>query len=204
MGLRERKAARTRDGIRDAALALFEQQGYEQTTMEQIAEASDVGIATLYRYFANKDLILLAPAMDSISTLADYFAARPPSEPLSEALGQALYKFLSDNDRRADETERWRAQLDRASGPRAKLWDLWAQQRTLLENAIAERAGVEPTELWVGVTAHIALMIAQMALDLRRSSLRTRTATDYAGEVVALLGSHEAVIPRLPAAAKDA
>jgi AcrR family transcriptional regulator len=198
MGLRERKAAQTRDHIRDAAMTLFERQGYDQTTMEQIAAAAEVGVATLYRYFATKDLILLGPALDSVSLMADYLAARPAGEPLDEALGHALAWLLTESDIRAAETERLRAQLDRASGPRAKLWDLWAQHRSLLENAIAERAGVEPTELWVGVTARITMMIAETALDLRRSSLGGRTAGEYAREVISLVDSGAAVMPQFP------
>jgi AcrR family transcriptional regulator len=198
MGLREVKASRTREGIQQAALGLFEANGYEQTTMEQIADAAQVGIATLYRYFPTKDQILLEPVIASLSDPAALLAARPADEPLEEALGQALHVFLTGNDERAEETERLRAQLDRAPGPRARLWDLWAQQRTLLENAIAERAGEDPSAIWVGVAAHMTMMIAEMALDLRRSALSSKTAAEYAEEVIALLQSRDSLIPRLP------
>jgi AcrR family transcriptional regulator len=198
MGLREVKASRTREGIQQAALGLFEANGYEQTTMEQIADAAQVGIATLYRYFPTKDQILLEPVIASLSDPAALLAARPADEPLEEALGQALHVFLTGNDERAEETERLRAQLDRAPGPRARLWDLLAQQRTLLENAIAERAGEDPSAIWVGVAAHMTMMIAEMALDLRRSALSSKTAAEYAEEVIALLQSRDSLIPRLP------
>ncbi|GAA4181908.1 helix-turn-helix domain-containing protein [Gryllotalpicola koreensis] len=198
MGLRERKAERTRGAIREAALRLFEKQGFEQTTMEQIAEVAEVGVATLYRYFPTKDQVLLGQVTDSISALADYVAGRPLDEPLDEVLGHALHDLLADTDRQAEQIERLRAQLDRASGPRAKLWDLWAQQRTLLEDAIAARAGVEPTEMWVGIAAHTTMMVAEMALDFRRSTLSPSAASEYADKLLEVLASPQAVIPRLP------
>jgi len=198
MGLRERKAARTREGILEAALTLFERQGFERTTMEQIAEAAEIGIATLYRYFPSKDLILLQPVIDAVGDLAAYFSARPEDEPLEESLGHALHRMLAESDRQAAAVERLRAQLDRAPGPRARLFDLWAQQRTLLEEAIASRAGVEPGEMWVGVAARTTMLIAEMALDLRRSSVSPRLASEYAEELVRLLRSPDAVLPRLP------
>src|SRR3984893_3136175 len=61
VGLRERKAKKTRKPIFSEALQLFKRDGYEQTTMEAIAEAAEVSPSTLYRYFLTKDLILLDP-----------------------------------------------------------------------------------------------------------------------------------------------
>ena len=58
MGLREVKAARTREHIVDVAIELFIAQGYDQTTMEQIAEKAEVAPSTLYRYFTSKDLLV--------------------------------------------------------------------------------------------------------------------------------------------------
>lgn len=199
MGLRELKAERTRAAILDAALQLFEAHGFEQATMEQIAERAEIGIATLYRYFPTKDSVLLAPIMASLGGMARRLDARPADESIDVAIGHALHDFLADGDSQADESMRLRAQLDRAPGPRARLWDLWAQERTLLEESIARRSGADSSELWVGIAAHTAMMIAEMALDLRRSSLSERSASSYADDLIHLLNAEGAVIPRLPA-----
>lgn len=54
----ERRKARTRAAILEAARQLFQEQGFESTSIAQIAEAADSGVGTLYGYFSNKDDIL--------------------------------------------------------------------------------------------------------------------------------------------------
>ena len=59
VGRRERKKAKTRAAIEGAALELFRRYGYESTTVEEVAAASDVSLSTLFRYFPTKaDLVL--------------------------------------------------------------------------------------------------------------------------------------------------
>lgn len=54
----ERRKARTRAAILEAARRLFQEHGFESTSIAQIAEAADSGVGTLYGYFSNKDEIL--------------------------------------------------------------------------------------------------------------------------------------------------
>lgn len=58
---------RTRQRITHAAVEIFEQQGYEQTTVEQIAHAAGVGLRTFYRYCATKDDVLSLDLRDGPS-----------------------------------------------------------------------------------------------------------------------------------------
>ena len=58
-GLRERKKIKLRRAIQAAALLLFETQGYEHTTVEQIAEAAETSTTTFYRYFPTKEDVVL-------------------------------------------------------------------------------------------------------------------------------------------------
>jgi len=63
MGLRERKKRRTREAVRSAAFELFQENGYPNTTIEQIAEAAAVSTRTFFRYFPNKAALLIPDHM---------------------------------------------------------------------------------------------------------------------------------------------
>jgi AcrR family transcriptional regulator len=56
-GLRERKKQRTRETIARVAVELFEERGYEATTVADIAEAADVSARTIFSYFPSKEAI---------------------------------------------------------------------------------------------------------------------------------------------------
>jgi AcrR family transcriptional regulator len=79
LGLRERKKQRTRATLIDAAVELCERQGFERTTVDQIAAIADVSPRTFSRYFATKDAIALALIDDAID-LAALELARQPRE----------------------------------------------------------------------------------------------------------------------------
>lgn len=194
---RQARTESTRTRIVATAVELFDVHGYDDTTMEQVAAAAGIGIATLYRYFPSKDLILLAPVLANVGRLASLLRERPAAEPLAEALGGAVLEYLSENDADADEFDRLRTRLDRAPGPRARLWDLWAQERALLTEAIAARADGGVSDVRVRATAHLALMVVEMALDRRRSVPGIRAA-DEAIRIVQLIESDGVAFPRAP------
>ena len=76
MGLRERKKLKTRETLRHEALRLFEEQGYTETTVEQIAAAADVSPSTFFRYFTNKAALLVPDQM--MEPIIELFLAAPP------------------------------------------------------------------------------------------------------------------------------
>ncbi|WFB09761.1 TetR family transcriptional regulator [Streptomyces sp. LX-29] len=104
LGLRERKKRRTRAALVRAALELFTRQGYERTTVDEIAEAVDVSQRTFFRYFANKEEV--AFAVQSAAE-AHFFAAlclRPAHEAPMAALRGAIIDAWSTIDAVIEET----------------------------------------------------------------------------------------------------
>src|SRR4029450_10969347 len=59
VGLRERKKARTKTAIQEHALRVFRGQGYDATTVEQIAEAAEISPSTFFRYFPTKEDVVV-------------------------------------------------------------------------------------------------------------------------------------------------
>ncbi len=86
MGLRERKRARTRATIIAAALELFANNGYDGTTLAQIAEAAEIAPSTLHAYFPAKEDILFSSQDRAAETARTRILERPADEPLTDAL----------------------------------------------------------------------------------------------------------------------
>jgi len=79
-GLRERKKADTREAIRSAAVDLFVAHGFEETTMDAIAEAADVSVRTVFRYFPTKEDLAFADAEQLVVDFTELLEARPAHE----------------------------------------------------------------------------------------------------------------------------
>ena len=96
-GLRERKKARTRAEIRAQALRLFLELGYEATTVQQVADAADVSLSTLFRYFPTKAQLVLPFDLDAL--IRNAFRSQAPGDTVFDAIHAALrtsFTELSD------------------------------------------------------------------------------------------------------------
>lgn len=93
-GLRERKKVRIRGEIREHALRLFLERGYEATTVQQIADAADVSLSTLFRYFPTKAQIVLP--VDLPTLVRNAFDAQPPEDTVFDAIGTALRETFAE------------------------------------------------------------------------------------------------------------
>jgi AcrR family transcriptional regulator len=89
-GLRERKKAHTREAIIDAAVELFERNGFDATTVEDIAAAADVSPRTFFRYFDSKLDVVMADKQADQQQLDALIEARPAAEGPIEAVRHVL------------------------------------------------------------------------------------------------------------------
>ena len=89
-GLRSRKKIKTRLAIEDAAFALFAEQGYDATTIEQIVERADVSETTFFRYFPSKADLILSDHGAQLPALLQAILERPQGESDLIALRRAL------------------------------------------------------------------------------------------------------------------
>jgi AcrR family transcriptional regulator len=78
------------------ALRLFETQGFEKTTVEEIAAAADVAPRTFFRYFSTKVDLLFADHPEQIALLRQTLATRPPGEAIVDAVKRATLERVSE------------------------------------------------------------------------------------------------------------
>jgi AcrR family transcriptional regulator len=151
-GLRERKKARTRAVIREQALRLFGEQGYQATTVEQIAEAAEVSPSTFFRYFPTKEDVVLQDDFDPIAI--EKFEAQPrglhPIAALRAAIREAFAELPADQIAQWHEVTRLTMAVPEL---RARTLDNFTQSVTMAAELIAKRQGRDPAELAVRTVA---------------------------------------------------
>ena len=161
-GLRERKKARTRAAIREHAFRLFREQGYDATTVEQIADAAEVSPSTFFRYFPTKEDVVLQDDMDLLWMEA--IQEQPPEVSPIAALRAGVHTAFS----RMGEAE-W-AQLRETTelalavpAVRGRMLEELARTTQALAEAVAERTGRDPGDFAVRTLAGAIVGIAMAA-----------------------------------------
>jgi AcrR family transcriptional regulator len=94
-GLRERKKQRTRQAIREVALRLFVERGFEQVTVAEIAAAVEVAERTVFNYFGSKEALLFGGDAPVPRNLIATIGLRRPGEPVIGAMRRALRDFAA-------------------------------------------------------------------------------------------------------------
>ncbi|GAA3311881.1 TetR/AcrR family transcriptional regulator [Nonomuraea dietziae] len=95
MGLRERKKRRTREALITAAMGLFRSQGYEQTTVAQIAAAAEVSVRTFFLHFPAKEDLVMAEVSERVALGVRVFEQPLPGEHLTDLLLRAVNQMIT-------------------------------------------------------------------------------------------------------------
>ncbi|MFG1710809.1 TetR/AcrR family transcriptional regulator [Nonomuraea sp. M3C6] len=101
-GLREMTRRAVRLQIAEAAMALFVQQGFEETTVDEIAAEVGISSRSIFRYFPTKEDIVVGHLDEIGDKLAAALEARPVDEAPWVALRHAMRPHLDDLATRAD------------------------------------------------------------------------------------------------------
>jgi AcrR family transcriptional regulator len=103
LGLRERKKQRTRQALRQAALELFLERGFDATTIADITAAADVAPRTFFSYFQTKEDVVLDEGPQRFDQLQQTLRQRPPGEPLLAAFRRAALQIAADMQTQSDQ-----------------------------------------------------------------------------------------------------
>jgi AcrR family transcriptional regulator len=163
-GLRERKKAKTRRLLRQEALRLFVEQGYDNTTVEQICDAADISPSTFFRYFPTKEDVVLT---DDPGPLGEEPPAGPgPAEPSADDVVRAtLHNLLVRRVGPDPDTTLARLGLAaRVPSLRGRMWQRQEEQVAHTAALLARRAGRDPDAYEVRVTAAVLTAVATETL----------------------------------------
>ena len=161
-GLRERKKIKTRESIQREAMRLIGKQGYEQTTIEQIAAAVEISPSTFFNYFPSKEDVVLYDAYDPV--VLSLMSERPDGEALSVSIRTVLDAMggMFERDREII-LARGRLWFE-VPALRARLWEELEKAQVLISTMIAQRSGRDPGDFEIRVIVTIVVTAALEAM----------------------------------------
>lgn len=149
LGLRERKKLETRQRLETEAIRLFSEQGYDETTVEEIAAAANVSPRTFFRYFATKEDVVMSRGVEAITEpdrhLHDSFG---PADRVRDLLVRSVEARVGGLGwDRQTMIDRYRLLLS-SSALAHQAFQMQQQFEETLTEAIAVEMGVDPSEDW--------------------------------------------------------
>lgn len=144
VNLRRRQKVQTRQRIRECAVRMFLEQGYEATTVAEVAAAAGVSHMTFFRHFATKPDVL--DFTDDLERLAELVRSRPSGEDPLTAVHQAMLESMTERERTDEHLLRPVAELILATPAlRAWLWGRHREREDVIAQVLAARSeGASP------------------------------------------------------------
>ena len=140
-GLRERTRRAVRAELTDVAMDLFLRQGFEATTVDEIAAAAGTSRRSLFRYFASKEAIIFERLQDLGEQVADALAQRPREEDPWISLRHAFGLFIAYNERDPERTLAFYSMLEETVVLKARHFEMLMRWQALLVPEISVRLG---------------------------------------------------------------
>ncbi|MFI8385670.1 TetR/AcrR family transcriptional regulator [Streptomyces sp. NPDC085540] len=183
-GRRERKKARTRQALADAAVRLFTERGFDDVGVREVAEAADVSLSTLFKHFPSKEALVFDLDEDVESALVAAVRDRAPGQPVLHALRDHMVHTRTAV--RTDDPTFVLVESTPALRDYARR--MWSRHERTLAATLAEATGLAPEDPAVTGLARFALEAPGLA---RASEDPARTVRD----VFALLENGWAATP---------
>jgi mycofactocin system transcriptional regulator len=147
----------SRRAVTRAALELFAERGFEETTVDDVADALGVSRRTLFRYFASKNDMAWGDFDWVLARLRRCLRDTRPDEPLHEALARAV---LESNRYEDDQMPELRIRMRLITGvPALQAHSAlrYAEWREVIAEWVAQRLACEAGDLIPQTVAHAAL-----------------------------------------------
>ena len=193
-----------RERLAEAAFALFDERGYERTTIDDIALAAGIGRRTFFRYFPSKNDVAWGSFDEELDRMRLRLKAFPPELPLMDAVRVAIVDFNTFAPEQIPLHRRRMRLILRTPALQAHSTLRYAAWRQVIDEFVAERAGQRPDALAPRTLGYVALGVAIAAYeqwletdeadlrDLMDSAMRQLAAAFDGGQAPAGPGTAEA------------
>lgn len=174
LGRRERKKMELRAALVEAAYALFEEKGFDETRIDDITNDVDVSARTFFRYFSSKEDVVLDYYAVEHEEIVAALKERPIDEPIITALRRATVTVTKGCEEGfygvdGDRFRTLRALIRTHPLIRARSLEQAHSRKGELVSVIAERLGVDPrTDIRASVLAEVLEFAASAAYDIWR------------------------------------
>ena len=143
--LRERKRVLTRQAIVDTAERLFEERGFDNVTVAEIADAANVSVKTLFVYFRSKEDLAFTDNW-LLDLCLDALRRRPPGTSPADAIARALIEVLTDGQHTvSDGIEGFHRGYGESATLHSRLLRMWEEYEDAITAGLAAEAGTAPT-----------------------------------------------------------
>jgi AcrR family transcriptional regulator len=144
VSLAERKRQLVRDELTEAALHLLAFQGFEETTIDQMAAAAGVSRRTFFRYFQSKEDVIIEFLSDHGRQLSATLSTRPATEPPATALQNTLRAFTDTFREHPEKSHRLSKTMIGTPSLLARYLERQVTWRALLTTELAARMNTDP------------------------------------------------------------
>ena len=145
MSVRERARLAVKEQVAGIALELFLSQGFEQTTIDQIAKAAGMSRATFFRYFPTKEDVILVLTEDHARQTRDALERRPDDEAVWTALRHALEPATREQGKNVGAALQTARAIVQSPSLRSRYQERYWQWRELLYPEVVRR--IAPADL---------------------------------------------------------
>ena len=187
--LAERKRLLVRSELAEAAVKLLADQGFEETTVDQIVAAVGMSRRTFSRYFDSKEDVIVHMLAEAGVRLCAELNARPAAEPPAVALRRALSVFTSMSVGNPAKMLRVSRLILDTPALLARFLERQSQWQAEMTGILALRAGLDPdVDLRPAVAAGVALTAFQAALRRWVDSDGSESLDEVVDQALALVG----------------
>jgi AcrR family transcriptional regulator len=188
---RSRKRLATRQAISDAATRLFIERGFDHVTVDEIAEAADVGRMTVFNHFVRKEDMFYDRDEEGREILRNALRQRDPQVAPVEAYRLLAHRLVAEKSpvlAFSARTQSFVEAIESSETLKARaraIRDEFAQVVTL---ALAECAGQDPADPLARLAGDLVLATWSAAfIEAHRTYRRTRVAKDAKAVLLALI-----------------